>query len=1051
MPNLYLLHRGLSSISSAEQSATILSSPSWDSDAVTIGEKNLYFHEVGGMVRTLEREIESDLQKVLFDCDEFLEPFETQIFDEPRRTVPGYSFLDDPRNPWHAKKALIEHILESPSLFKRFGSVSEDKAQIDWHTGAISAWLKEVFDLQEKFLIAIVLTYGEPARSTELVSNLVRNYPGGSIRNVYHAYGTFFLRGSYNKTSFFTGKDKVMARAPLPSLSRLFVMFLAYVRPLFSEWQRIIRPKMHHNSHYYLFCGLWRPLTSIDLSKSLARFTEQYLDVRIPSSLHRQIMAFITSRYRRVFPAGTVSSSTDEQLGHSQKMDRKHYGLDARIPGQMDHESLQLSLEVSGIFHRILCMDTTLLHEISLQQVQVRNLATEIDAIRNPSQSANILSGLSTSTPIHSAEHIAKGVSQHLAPFLTQQIKDRVERSNAAIVHLFAPQRVTSESTHVLPSAIVNTHASLIPRLREMFPNQSNHGFSNIQQAQATQLAIERERSFLLIMATGAGKTLPALIASKFYDGGRTTVWVLPLRSLRDLIKEHCAKHGLEVRAYDHGLSVADTPRNLIVTIEMTETEDFQKYLKALCSGDRIARIVLDEAHLLLTHKSFRPIMGTLNWLGQRSIQLVLLTATLPINLVNRITTELSLSAPLVLRTTTERPNISINVTVVDSHEAVKAAVTSTYQRIQQTGPNDRVLIFARSRAEVSVYSEELGIPQVHAEMDLEEIEAILAKFRSGLVHAICCTSFLGVGLDVPDVVHVIHAGLPWDLLSYSQEAGRLGRSRTAPKAWSHIIVNRNDLSKQKDDEFGAGSMREFLLNDKNCRRIVPWTYIDGSALPCSMLTPNTHLCDVCEADSRKTLAETFERPPVVLAPLPKGPSPPVFPPLPPSAKPTLAISARVSQLDTSSLPTLPNSYTYRSLVKFGKYFAVHCARCHLAKLSDGHLFSQCPQIDHSEYGTWCKALCRRLADTYCLSCGIPKDVSASRTSWYTFTDVYADRIQPRYRCEEVGSRMDCGRTISVPIPQRLPPIPLPAGHQRVSAYHADHPVPWTPQNRGHC
>ncbi|TEB31756.1 hypothetical protein FA13DRAFT_1709657 [Coprinellus micaceus] len=979
MPNLYLLHRGLASISSAEQSGTLLSSPSWDSNAVTIGEKNLHFHEIGSMIRRLEGDIERDLAKVLFDSETHLAPLDEQIYDEPRRTVPGYSFIDDQRNSWTRKPSMIEHVLQTPELLRRFGTVSPDRSRIDWHTGAITDWLREAFELQEKFMIAIVLSYGEPARSTELVTTLLRNYPGGSIRNIYHTWGTLFLRGSYNKTSFFTGKDKVMARAPLPAISRHFVRFLAFVRPLFSEWQRVVRPKMYHNSFYYLFCGLSRPITSVDLSKALTRSTLRDLGVPISPSLHRQIMAFITSRYRRAFPTGSMSTGTDEQLGHSQKMDRKHYGLDANIPGQLDHESLQTCLEISAIFHRLLSMDTELLKSIAAQQINVQDLIEELEAIRCPARA----SGTSGESNAHSAtvpdpRTIANGVSQYLAPFLTQQIKEKVEHANASIVHLFAPDRISAESTHILPSTIVNVHPSLIRRLRQMIPGKPNIGFTSLHQAQATQLAIERERSFLLITPTGSGKTLPALLASKFYDGERTTVWILPLRSMRAQLRKSCVSQGLEVTTYDFGLAPENAPRNLLVAIEKTEKQEFQDFLQSLCAVDKLARIVLDEAHLVLTHKSFRPVMDTLRWLGQKSIQTILLTATLPVHLVNRLFDEISLSAPLVLRTTTERANVSINVTVVDSDASVEEEVISTYNRTRASHPDGQALIFSRSRRSAEEYGRRLRIPHVHAEMEIEEIEAVLSDFRSGAVPALSCTSFLGVGLDIPNVTHVIHAGLPYDLLSYSQEAGRAGRERNS-LAWSHIIANRNSLAHQDDDEFGSRAMKEFVLDDSTCRRILPWTYLDGAALPCSMLSPTPHLCDVCEKDSHNILTESPEKPIVVLKALPKAPAPPVIPPLTSSSRSTLTIASRVSQIQTKGLPTLTHSILYRRVARFGKHFANHCAQCHLDGKNKGHLFSTCQYINQTEYQTWLRDIRRRLPRNTCFCCGLPKGIQYSK------------------------------------------------------------------------
>ncbi|KAF6741251.1 hypothetical protein DFP72DRAFT_1084611 [Ephemerocybe angulata] len=425
MPSLYILHRGLSSIASAEESGTVLSSPSWDVDAVTIGESTVFFTQIGEIITSLHEEIEVELRDVLFNSDAHTQFAEVEILDKPRCAIPGFSFIDHVGNPWHKIPTLMDHILRTPSLFKEFGSVNREECKIRWHTGHISDWMSQVYALQEKIMVAVSLSYGEPARGTELTTH---------------------------------------------------------------------------------------------------------------------IMAFITSRYRRAFPAGTVSSATDEQLGHSETVDRKHYGLDASIPGQMDHDSLLTSLEVSGIFHKILWVIPCSFSRLYAQQAHVQDLVHDLDSIRagrrdhGPSGEASGHPGNSNDSQCIASGNprsIARSVTQQLAPFLNQQMKETVERANAAIVHLFAPDRIRADSTHVLPSAVVNVHPSLIPR------------------AQATQLCIEKERSFLLVTPTGSGKTYPPLIASRWYDKGSTTVWLLPMLSMREQLVKRCKEQGLSFELYD--------------------------------------------------------------------------------------------------------------------------------------------------------------------------------------------------------------------------------------------------------------------------------------------------------------------------------------------------------------------------------------------------------------------------------------------------------------------------------------------------------------------
>ncbi|KAF6743619.1 hypothetical protein DFP72DRAFT_858702, partial [Ephemerocybe angulata] len=570
MPSLYILHRGLSSIASAEESGTVLSSPSWDVDAVTIGESTVFFTQIGEIITSLHEEIEVELRDVLFNSDAHTQFAEVEILDKPRCAIPGFSFIDHVGNPWHKIPTLMDHILRTPSLFKEFG-----------------------------------LGLG--------------NYPGGSIRNVF---SSFKHSSSEALTTRRRSSQERIASSPSAASFHLppFHILPCLCRPLFSEFQLLLRPHMHHNSYYFLFCGLHRPVTSVDLSKAMSEITLAKLHIAIPISLHRQIMAFITSRYRRAFPAGTVSSATDEQLGHSETVDRKHYGLDASIPGQMDHDSLLTSLEVSGIFHKILLGDTVLLQSVYAQQAHVQDLVHDLDSIRagrrdhGPSGEASGHPGNSNDSQCIASGNprsIARSVTQQLAPFLNQQMKETVERANAAIVHLFAPDRIRRQHP-CSPICSRQCSSPLIPRVRQVIRDPPHVTFSNIHQAQATQLCIEKERSFLLVTPTGSGKTYPPLIASRWYDKGSTTVWLLPMLSMREQLVKRVRSRGFPLSCttrHPH----RSTPSNLIVSIESTAKEEFTRYLEQLCATQSIARFVLDEAHLLLTHESFRPIMNTLS------------------------------------------------------------------------------------------------------------------------------------------------------------------------------------------------------------------------------------------------------------------------------------------------------------------------------------------------------------------------------------------------------------------------------------------------------
>jgi superfamily II DNA or RNA helicase len=916
------------------------------------------------------------INNLVFSESEFSIPENKAIFDEPRNTKPGYSFVDDPRNPWSNTRTLMQYILQTPSLFGRFGYVSESK--IIWYPGAIAEYMKDAYELQNLLIVAVILTYGEPARATEIASNLLRNFPGGSIRNVFVTFGTFFLRGSFNKTSFFSGKDRVMCRAPLPSISRLFMRFLVFIRPLYSAFQLILRPHMHDNSVYFLFCGLNRPLTSVDISRTLHSFTLEKLGVGLPCSLHRQLMAFITSRYRVLFESHSISTGTEEQLGHSAEMDRQHYGLDASLPGQMDYNTVKTCLEISAVFHHIFGLGLELYSSIHAHRPRLGQMMKELRDVKYPAGGGVQGTATEANSPAP-CDQVAAQIAYHLTPFLSQTVENKVNQSHAAVVHLFSPDTISQQTTYLSPEVVVQTEPRVLAKFREfMGDDQQLMGFMNVQQAQAAQLMVEGKRSFALITPTGSGKTMPGLLASKSFDRGRTTVWILPILAMHEQYLNRCRRYRLTCDKWHPSSTVPNTPQNLLVTIEATESERFHQFLLQLNQEGRLARVILDEAHLILTHDDFRPVMSTLTWLGEQAIQLVLLTATLPPALQTKLFQAVSLTGPLLLRLPTPRPNISFRVVRVPAKEDLEPHVVNVHQQALVEG--DKILIFCSSRSLVDSYSQTLGVPGLHAQYSSEEIHDTIARFRAGEVRTIVATCILGVGLDVPAVTHVIHAGLPYDVISFAQEVGRLGRDKDTRKAWSVVVSHPNQFRKEpQEDLYGGKLMMEWFRDDRTCRRIALQTFLDGHAVPCAMLGPDVHLCDNCETKSQETFEDIVPPPNSPLPRLPISlprPPPSHIPKATPSAPTHLQISSHHAQAQNAVARSKPHSEEYRTIKRLADHFSHRCIACVARRLESDHLFSQCkngpsPTTEGEAWAQW--SSCLQFSQDHCFFCGLPQ------------------------------------------------------------------------------
>jgi hypothetical protein len=271
IPRLYITKRGFTGLQSAEESTFFFNAPDLSGTAAIVGGNTLSLSQIKATHFRAMEEIEKELDALTFGSSHFTLPEDVLIHDSPRERQPGYSFLKHPKNHWNHQPSVVEHIMQTDSLFSQYAYITSTGA-ISWNSTVIADHMKRIFDLQTKILCNIILSYGEPARGTELASHLLANVSGGSIRNFFVLFNIPVLRASFSKTASITG-DKVIYRIPLPRLGRQFVRFIAYLRPLFIEWQQHMNPFMVHNAQHYLFPGHYRPLTSTDVSKALEKYT----------------------------------------------------------------------------------------------------------------------------------------------------------------------------------------------------------------------------------------------------------------------------------------------------------------------------------------------------------------------------------------------------------------------------------------------------------------------------------------------------------------------------------------------------------------------------------------------------------------------------------------------------------------------------------------------------------------------------------------------------------------------------------------------------------
>lgn len=309
-------------------------------------------------------------------------------------------------------------------------------------------------------------------------------------------------------------------------------------------------------------------------------------------------------------------------------------------------------------------------------------------------------------------------------------------------------------------------------------------GYDTFRNAQETLIDnILEGKDTLGIMPTGAGKSLCYQIPALLMDG--ITLVISPLISLmKDQVGSlnqagiHAAflNSSLTVNQYYKALGFAKQGRYPIIYVapERLVTEEFLDF--ALNSN--IAMIAVDEAHCVSQWgQDFRPsylkIVEFIKKLPERPI-VSAFTATATKEVRDDIIDILELQSPMVITTGFDRSNLYFGVmTVKDRYSAIK-----NYLEIHNS---DSGIIYCLTRKQVEEVCERLikdGFlaTRYHAGLSDEERRKNQDDFIYDRIPIMISTSAFGMGIDKSNVRFVLHYGMPKNIESYYQEAGRAGR-----------------------------------------------------------------------------------------------------------------------------------------------------------------------------------------------------------------------------------------------------------------------------------
>lgn len=400
-----------------------------------------------------------------------------------------------------------------------------------------------------------------------------------------------------------------------------------------------------------------------------------------------------------------------------------------------------------------------------------------------------------------------------------------VSQSESTIKHTSLIVNPSKKVKHTLEHDIRDTDFDKIMQQATGNPRAT---FRSSQQRQAVVHTLKNNTDLIVVLPTGHGKSMTYLVPALMNLKKKILVNA-PLIALQHDIVRRCTAAGFDADTWSNRHRAAT--RVIVALTEDTEHEEYPSFVLENFINGTLHAIYIEEAHLILMHASYRPIMLTFRHkvrpTAARNVPLISLSATVPPHLQSAIVSFCGQRPSVkIIRHSSNRPNIQYIWQRLKPSQSFASVIANYIHSWNNQSPipgedqqhNTKYIIYVPTRSQTNRLNreimKELGPSETNplqstyefysynASQDATtklEAQANWVSDTPNVIKIMCATAAFGCGIDAPAARAVFHAGIPENIISYAQESGRAGRDGNLARSFiltdGQTMAWRNDSS----------------------------------------------------------------------------------------------------------------------------------------------------------------------------------------------------------------------------------------------------------------